>query len=295
MLAFSSVFKTYKGLTALRNVSFKLEKGEITVILGDNGAGKSTAIKLAAGIISPDSGEISLLGLPPKEKEARKLIGYLSENDELAENEEAFSLLKTVALIKGKDEKEAERVFLSCGLKKAAGFAIGKLSKGYKRRLALAAALIGRPPLLLLDEPIFGLDPIQTQETIELLKNAAKESAVLISTHLLDEAQSLADRILVFSKGELRADFKKEFFEKSDFLSLTLKVPKAQIDLSNIFTKLGALKVRKISNQDCDEYLLVCKKDLRKELLEELKKAQIEFLEIYSSKNSLKEKLKELI
>ncbi len=295
MLTFSKVSKSYKGAAALKDVSFKIEKGAITVILGANGAGKSTIMKLAAGIISPDSGDVLIDGIPPANRQARQLIGYLAENENIAENEEAFCWLRAISFIKGKDEKEAERVFRLCGLNKAAGRPAGKLSKGYKKRLALAAALIGNPPLLLLDEPAFGLDPVQTDETVNLLKNLSREGAVAVSTHSPEAARNMASRMIVLSKGEVKADFKIDEIEKDGPRAFVVRTEKSQSDISNILRRTGASSVQKISAADCDEYMLLSEKDLRKEILEILKKENIGFLELYSCKKSLLETIKDSI
>lgn len=206
MLIFSSVSKNYGAFQALKNVSFSVNKGEIAVLLGSNGAGKSTVIKIAAGIFKPSAGTVSVNGADPLLKETRRIIGYMPEDYDLPEYEESFEWLKTWSAVKNGKKEDVKEIFSACGLKKAAGSLIGSLSKGYRQRLSLAAALTGSPSLILLDEPTSGLDPIQSEEIRNILKKASDKSAILISTHILEDAKTLSDKIFVFKSGELKTE-----------------------------------------------------------------------------------------
>jgi len=201
--------RMFGAVVAVSNLSFCVRPGEAVGLLGPNGAGKTTTFRLLTGSLSASSGDIRIMGrrLADSPIEARRHIGYMPENAPLYPEMTAGEYLTfraELAGVRGKRRRQlsldaAERADASSEL----GTAIGHLSKGFRQRVALAAALIGRPEVLLLDEPTAGLDPNQVEDVRDLVRELAKERAVLVSTHILSEVEATCERALVLSQGKL--------------------------------------------------------------------------------------------
>ena len=211
MLMFSGITKTYGDIRALDDVSFSIPKGEVTGLLGLNGAGKSTAMNLIAGLLASDAGTIRLGGLDAFDApiEYRKRIGFLPETPPLYLDLTVGEYLMTVARLKRLPkprEREVLRVMASTGIEHAKKRLIRSLSKGYRQRVGLAQALLGTPELLMLDEPTVGLDPSQVNEFRKLIREQGAQHTVLFSSHILSEVNAVCDRVLVLHRGKLVAD-----------------------------------------------------------------------------------------
>lgn len=211
MLMFSGITKTYGDVRALDDVSFSIPKGEVTGLLGLNGAGKSTAMNLIAGLLASDEGTIRLGGLDAFDApiEYRKKIGFLPETPPLYLDLTVGEYLMTVARLKRLPkprEREVLRVMASTGIEHAKKRLIRSLSKGYRQRVGLAQALLGTPELLMLDEPTVGLDPSQVNEFRKLIREQGAQHTVLFSSHILSEVNAVCDRVLVLHRGKLVAD-----------------------------------------------------------------------------------------
>ena len=211
MLMFSGITKTYGDIRALDDVSFSIPKGEVTGLLGLNGAGKSTAMNLIAGLLASDEGTIRLGGLDAFDApiEYRKKIGFLPETPPLYLDLTVGEYLMTVARLKRLPkprEREVLRVMASTGIEHAKKRLIRSLSKGYRQRVGLAQALLGTPELLMLDEPTVGLDPSQVNEFRKLIREQGAQHTVLFSSHILSEVNAVCDRVLVLHRGKLVAD-----------------------------------------------------------------------------------------
>ena len=211
MLVFSGITKTYGDIRALDDVSFSIPKGEVTGLLGLNGAGKSTAMNLIAGLLASDAGTIRLGGLDAFDApiEYRKKIGFLPETPPLYLDLTVGEYLMTVARLKRLPkprEREVLRVMESTGIEHAKKRLIRSLSKGYRQRVGLAQALLGTPELLMLDEPTVGLDPSQVNEFRKLIREQGAQHTVLFSSHILSEVNAVCDRVLVLHRGKLVAD-----------------------------------------------------------------------------------------
>ena len=197
--------KNFKDFRVLNNISLELKKGEITGLLGVNGAGKSTLIRILAGYYDDWDGQISMNGLDYKKnlKEIKKITGYLPENNPLYKEmyvEEYLKFIISLYRIKVENYNEIiEKTGLSDVLKKK----ISTLSKGFKQRIGIACSIIHNPLLLLLDEPISGLDPLQLNEIRGLIKDLSKNKIILFSSHILQEIDLVCDKIIIINKGEI--------------------------------------------------------------------------------------------
>jgi ABC-2 type transport system ATP-binding protein len=206
----SNLTKIYGTQKAVNNISFSINKGEIVGFLGPNGAGKSTTMKIITGYIQPDEGSASVCGETVKTNslDSKKKIGYLPEANPLYTDMYVREYLEFVAgvhQIKAAKQK-IENVIVTVGLKLEANKKIGQLSKGYKQRVGIAAALIHDPEVLILDEPTSGLDPNQIIEIREVIKSLGKNKTVLFSSHILQEVEAICDRVIIINRGNIVAD-----------------------------------------------------------------------------------------
>jgi len=203
-----NVSKSYGQQKALNNVSFSLKKGEIVGFLGPNGAGKSTLMKILTGYISDFEGEVlvSDFDLRTHKIEAQKNIGYLPEHNPLYLEMYIKEYLQFHAEIHKISKSEIEKMIVKVGLLPEAHKKISQLSKGYRQRVGIAAALLHNPEVLILDEPTTGLDPNQLLEIRNLIKEVGKEKTVLFSTHIMQEVDAICDRVILIHKGKIVAD-----------------------------------------------------------------------------------------
>ncbi len=208
-----NITKHYGNQCVLDNVSFTLQKGEITGFLGPNGAGKTTTMKILTGYLQEWEGSATILGkdLRKNSLSIRKEIGFLPEHNPLDEQLYIHEYLNYVAglyLPKRKVKNAVESVLEKVDLGRERHKKIGQLSKGYKQRVGLAQALVHNPKILILDEPTTGLDPNQLEVIRQLIKEEAKDKIVLFSTHIMQEVEALRDRVLILNKGKLVSDNK---------------------------------------------------------------------------------------
>jgi ABC-2 type transport system ATP-binding protein len=204
------LIKNYGEQKAVNEVSFSVSKGEIVGFLGPNGAGKSTTMKMITGYLEPDQGDIKVCGISVKDQplEIKKKIGYLPEANPLYFDMYIREYLDFIAGVHhvANPSKKIEEVIDLTGLRPESSKKIGQLSKGYKQRVGLAAALIHDPEVLILDEPTTGLDPNQIIEIREVIRRLGKDKTVLFSSHILQEVEALCDRVIIINKGQLVAD-----------------------------------------------------------------------------------------
>ncbi len=207
-LQISNLTKTFGNITAVDNLSLKTHSGSVIALLGPNGAGKSTLMNMIAGYLAPDSGKIEVLeediSLHPLE--AKKAIGFLPEGSPLYPDMSVKSFLQYLGELKGITASRLQEVAELAQITPVWQQKNETLSKGYQRRVGFAASILSDPPILLLDEPTDGLDPNQKEHIQKLIRQMGKEKTILISTHLLDEAETIADRIVVMDKGQIKAD-----------------------------------------------------------------------------------------
>ena len=246
-----NLLKVYGEQKAVNDISFKVGKGEIVGFLGPNGAGKSTTMKIITGYLEKTSGEAFVCGMNVADQplETKKKIGYLPELNALYYDMYVREYLAFVAeLHKIKDQKsKIESVIELTGLTVESKKRIGQLSKGFKQRVGLAAALIHDPEVLILDEPTSGLDPNQIIEIREVIKKQGKDKTVLFSSHILQEVEAICDRVIIINKGQLVADDKLSNLRQHSSSSNIVKVSfKESIDKSWLEQLATAKSVNKI-------------------------------------------------
>ena len=242
MLKVEDLTRRYGGFLAVDHVTFSVGKGEIVGLLGHNGAGKTTIMKMLSGYLEPNSGNAIVDGhnIVDEPKEVQKVLGYLPETLPLYPEMTVAQYLYFSADLKGlKDrEKVSEilRVTNSTDLKEKFLSPIANLSRGYKQRLGVAQAIIGNPRLLILDEPTNGLDPEQTQHMRSLIRDIAKNATVILSTHIMQEVDALCSRVLMLHSGKLALDAQLDELRASNSLLVesTLATNKLE-SLENLF------------------------------------------------------------
>jgi ABC-2 type transport system ATP-binding protein len=216
----SNLTKIYGQQKAIDNISFKIDKAEIVGFLGPNGAGKSTTMKIITGFLEADKGNafVSGLNVQSDKLETKKRIGYLPEGNPLYYEMYMREYLEFIANVhKIKNIKNRiEEVITLTGLSIESKKKIGQLSKGYKQRVGLAAALIHDPEVLILDEPTNGLDPNQIVEIRDVIKNLGKNKTVLFSSHILQEVEAICDRVIIINKGSIVADDQLSNLQKTN-------------------------------------------------------------------------------
>ncbi len=256
MITVKGLVKNYDAVKAVQSIDFTINHGEVVGFLGANGAGKSTTLKILTGYLTPTSGDVSIDGLNINHDshEIKKIVGYLPESNPLYMEMFVYDLLKFTANTRGifgDDFKSAlDRVVEQCGLKEVIHKKVGECSKGYKQRVGLACAMIHNPKILILDEPVTGLDPNQIIEIRKLIKKLGKEKLVLMSSHILQEIEATVDRIIIIDKGKIVADgtTKKLMNEFMGNIDLTLEIvglTDTKIDkMKNEFSKIKITKLR---------------------------------------------------
>jgi ABC-2 type transport system ATP-binding protein len=233
-----NLFKYYGQQAAVNDVSFSVKQGEILGFLGPNGAGKSTTMKIITGFIPSHSGEVTVCGLKVgvDNLEARKLIGYLPENNPLYLDmyvKEYLEFVGGIYRIK-KLKSRVNEMIDAVGLGIEQNKKIGALSKGYRQRVGLAQAIIHDPKVLILDEPTSGLDPNQLVEIRELIRTIGKEKTVMFSTHIMQEAEAICDRLVIINKGRIVANdralsLQEKNEEQTSYIEFDQVVSKTQL------------------------------------------------------------------
>ena len=211
MIEADKLTKYYDKFTAIRDVSFKVEKGEIVGFLGPNGAGKTTTMRILTGFLPPSSGTARVAGYDvlTESLQVRRRIGYLPENVPLYTDMKVTDYLEFVAEVKGVERGNRRHrigeVMEKCGLAEVRRTLIGALSRGYRQRVGIAQALLNDPEVLILDEPTIGLDPKQIIEIRQLIKALAGQSTIILSTHILPEVSMICHRVIIINNGQVVA------------------------------------------------------------------------------------------
>lgn len=212
MITATNIHKSFGGVVAVEDISFQVYPGDIVGFLGPNGAGKSTTMKMLTGFLAMDAGDISVNGLSIKDHQIsiQKLIGYLPEGAPSYGDMTPFQMLNFIADVRELDgerkQKRIQDVIQQVDLGSVLDKPIDNLSKGFKRRVGLAQALLHDPKILILDEPTDGLDPNQKHQVHQLIKNLSKDKMVIVSTHILEEVSAVCNRAMIIAKGKVLFD-----------------------------------------------------------------------------------------
>ena len=246
MIKVQDVVKRYGSTEALSGVSFSVQPGEVIGLLGPNGAGKTTLMKILTGYLQPDSGQAWIDGIDVLENpgKAQERVGYLPENAPLYPELTVQAYLRMIAELRGVKEDEMNRLIADAvravGLEDRLVRPIGTLSKGYRQRVGIAQAILHRPKLLILDEPTNGLDPTQIVEVRRLIKDLARTSTVLLSTHILPEVEATCSRAVIIMNGKVRADARLEELSRTSIAILSLL--RSGVDASEVTSELQRLE-----------------------------------------------------
>lgn len=284
--------KIYGEQKAVDSISFKVDQGEIVGFLGPNGAGKSTTMKIITGYLGQDGGEVTVCGIPVKQRplDSRKKIGYLPEANPLYPDMYVWEYLDFIAdvhVVPRRKEK-IESVINTVGLTPESKKRLGQLSKGYKQRVGLAAALLHDPEVLILDEPTSGLDPNQIIEIRDTIKKLGQNKTVLFSSHILQEVEALCDRVVIINKGKLIADSPLSQLRKANEGNAVRVAFKEPLDASQLQMLKDVTAVRQLSVHEW-ELTAAETGELKKQLLELALQNNWNIVSLQSENKSLEE------
>ena len=258
MIEVQSLHKSYGSINAVNGVNFEVNRGEILGFLGPNGAGKSTTMKMITGFVRPTSGTVLVDGLNVQEHpvSVKERIGYMPENGPVYGEMTVVEFLNFIAEIRGYDdpttrEDKIDHACDLCRLNKVRHQSIETLSKGFKQRVGFAQAILHDPPVLILDEPTDGLDPNQKKEVRKIIRTMAKDKAIILSTHILEEVSALCSRVIIIAKGEVIADETPDSLMRRNQKFNALKIEVEDVDLDVVRETLKALP--EISSAEVNE------------------------------------------
>ena len=308
MIEVKNITKKYGSFTAVDNISFKIEEGEIIGLLGPNGAGKSTTMNMITGYIEPTEGEIKVEGydISKKPKKAKAQIGYMPEGVPLYSDLTVKEFVTYMAELKKVDRKtrkeKVEKIIEQTGLKDVEKKLTRNLSRGYKQRVSMAGALVGEPKILILDEPTVGLDPKQITEIRALIKELGKTHTVILSSHILSEVSQICNKVIIINKGKIVAIDTPENLEKKVESNNTtyVTVEDTENKMETIKEKIPEIKDIKLIKENEDgtkQYVLESEKDvdLRKIVFNEFAKENITIFEMKKADTTLEDAFMKLI
>lgn len=291
-IVLENVTKIYGTQKAVDNISFTINKGEVVGFLGPNGAGKSTTMKIITGYLKADAGRASVCGedIGLNEKNTKQKTGYLPEANPLYYDMYVREYLQFVADVFGcaNAKEKIEKIIEQTGLKTEAHKKTGQLSKGYKQRTGLAAALLHDPEVLILDEPTSGLDPNQIIEIRNLIKEQGKNKTVLFSSHILQEVEALCDRVIIINKGKIVADDLLSNLKKNLHPDSIKVVFKEEIE----YEKISGLKnINSVSKENNNTWRIRSTNtdDARKELMQFAIDNNLNIISLQAESNNLEE------
>ena len=308
MIQVENITKKYGSFTAVNDISFEIDEGEIVGFLGPNGAGKSTTMNMITGFIEPTKGRIIVDGydISQKPKKAKKQIGYMPEGVPLYSDLTVKEFVTYMAELKGCNSKtkreKVQKVLEETGLTEVQNKLTKNLSRGYKQRVSMAGALVGDPKVIILDEPTVGLDPKQVTEIRTLIKELGKTHTVILSSHILSEVSQICNRVIIINRGKIVAIDTPENLEnkvvENNSIYVTVEDPDNKMD--GIKDKLENIKEIKLISENEDKtkkYMITGEKDvdLRKNVFETFAKEGITIFEMKKVDATLEDAFMKLI
>ena len=308
MIQVENITKRYGSFTAVENINFEIEEGEIVGFLGPTGAGKSTTMNMITGFIEPTSGRIIVDGydISKKPRKAKRQIGYMPEGVPLYSDLTVKEFVTYMAELKGvprKEKKEkVKKAIEETGLTDVQNKLTKNLSRGYKQRVSMAGALVSNPKVIILDEPTVGLDPKQVTEIRALIKELGKEHTVILSSHILSEVSQICNRVIIINKGKIVAIDTPENLENKVVKDNSVYVTVEDNDnkIETIKEKLPEIKEIKLVTENEDKtkkYIITAEEDvdLRKNIFETFAKEGITIFEMKKSDATLEDAFMQLI
>ena len=303
-----NVTKKYGKAVAVDDISFTIKEGEIIGLLGPNGAGKSTTMNMITGFIEQTSGEIIVDGydMLKKPKKAKKEIGYMPEGVPLYTDLTVREFVTYLAEIKQVDKKvqkeQIEKIIEQTGLKEVEKKLVKNLSRGYKQRVSMAGALVGKPKILILDEPTVGLDPKQITEIRNLIKELGKTHTVILSSHILSEVSQICNKVIIINKGKIIAIDTPENLENkvnnNNSVYVTVEDPENKIKATtDKITDIKSIELVEENEDGTKQYVIEAKgdTDLRKVIFAEFAKENITIFEMKKADSTLEDAFMKLI
>ncbi|MGA8280445.1 MAG: ATP-binding cassette domain-containing protein [Desulfobacterales bacterium] len=307
MIHVENLTKNYGDIAAVDQINFEIQKGEILGLLGPNGAGKTTTLRMLTGFLRPSTGTIRVkeLDIDRHPIEIKKIMGYLPESAPLYHDMLVFDYLNYVADIREipPDRKFARIRELGdlCGLNPVMHMPIAELSKGFRQRVGLAHAMMSDPEILILDEPTSGLDPNQIVEIRDIIKHIGKQKTVVLSTHILSEAEATCDRVVIISRGKIVADGDIDKLKQSAGGTSLIHLTLQQADSDAVRQKLsatagvqGVVRLEAVNSQLKVTLSVPSTRDLRGEIYRTVKQTDWELLEFYQESRTLETVFREL-
>ena len=308
MIQVENITKKYGSFTAVNNINFEIEEGEIVGFLGPNGAGKSTTMNMITGFIEPTSGKIVVDGydISKKPRKAKRQIGYMPEGVPLYSDLTVKEFVTYMAELKGVPKKErkdkVQKAIQETGLTDVQNKLTRNLSRGYKQRVSMAGALVSNPKVIILDEPTVGLDPKQVTEIRALIKELGKDHTVILSSHILSEVSQICNRVIIINNGQIVAIDTPENLEKKVVKDNSVYVTVEDQDnkMEAMKDKLPGVKEIKLVSENEDKtkkYIITAEADvdLRKSIFETLAKEGITIFEMKKSDATLEDAFMQLI
>lgn len=308
MIQVENITKKYGSFTAVENINFEIEEGEIVGFLGPNGAGKSTTMNMITGFIEPTSGKIIVDGydISKKPRKAKRQIGYMPEGVPLYSDLTVKEFVTYMAELKGvprKEKKEkVQKAINETGLIDVQNKLTRNLSRGYKQRVSMAGALVSDPKVIILDEPTVGLDPKQVTEIRALIKELGKEHTVILSSHILSEVSQICNRVIIINNGKIIAVDTPENLEKKVIKDNSVYVTVEDNDnkIETVKEKLPEVKEIKLVTENEDKtkkYIISAEKDvdLRKSIFNTFAKEGITIFEMKQADATLEDAFMQLI
>ena len=307
MIHVENLTKYYDGLCAVDQITFDMHKGEILGLLGPNGAGKTTTLRMITGFLRPTAGSIRVKDYTIEQHslEIRKLLGYLPEAAPLYHDMLVYDYLHYVAKIrefaKGQIHPRIRELGELCGLNEVMHKPIGELSRGYKQRVGLAHAMMSDPEILVLDEPTSGLDPNQIIEIREIIKQIGKEKTIILSTHILSEAEATCDRIVIINRGKIVADDSTESLKRKargeSLINISLQNATFQLVERELSKIKGIDSITPVDDTEgTTQVIVTCRSsvDLRGEIYRKIKETDWVLLDFHQETKTLEKIFREL-